>query len=39
VDEEATGILMEALVDIRRLLYEIRDLLAGHDEEEEEETI
>jgi hypothetical protein len=38
VDDEATGILMEALFDIRRVLYEIRDLLAGNDEEEEEDT-
>lgn len=36
MDEEATGILMEALFDIRRVLYDIRDLLSDEDEEEEE---
>jgi hypothetical protein len=37
VDDEATGILMEALFDIRRVLYEIRDLLSENDDEEKEE--
>jgi hypothetical protein len=36
VDDDATGILLEALFDIRRVLYEIRDLLGEDDEEEEE---
>jgi hypothetical protein len=37
VDDEATALLLEAVFDIRAVVYEIRDELLGEDDEEEEE--
>jgi signal transduction histidine kinase len=37
VDDEATALLREAVVDIRAVVYEIRDELLGEDDGEEEE--
>jgi hypothetical protein len=37
VDPEATTLMLEALFDIRAVVYEIRDDLLGEDDEEEEE--
>ena len=37
MDDEATGLLLEAVFDIRAVVYEIRKELLGEDDEEEEE--
>jgi hypothetical protein len=37
VDDEATALLLEAVFDIRAVVYEIRDELLGADDGEEEE--